>query len=99
MRPPEEVKEVLVGQWLAKAEQDMKAGEALLAIEPPYLYPACFHAQQAAEKYLKALLTFFFLFPTSHTPHVKLCAPDPCRETYRQVRGENHQISGWLKNG
>ena len=53
MRPPEEVKKALVGQWLAKAEQDLKAGEALLAIEPPYLYPACFHAQQAAEKYFK----------------------------------------------
>ena len=26
--------------------------------EPPFLYPACFHAQQAAEKYLKALLTW-----------------------------------------
>jgi hypothetical protein len=36
MRPPEEVKKVLVGQWLANAEQDLKAGEALLAIEPPY---------------------------------------------------------------
>jgi len=29
MRRPEEVKKVLVSQWLAKAEQDMKAGEAL----------------------------------------------------------------------
>jgi len=28
----------------------MKAGEALLAAEPPLLYPACFHAQQAAEE-------------------------------------------------
>jgi HEPN domain-containing protein len=67
MRPPEEVKKVLVSQWLAKAEQDMKAGEALLAIEPPYLYPACFHAQQAAEKYLKALLTWHQIeFPKTH---------------------------------
>ncbi len=67
MRPPEEVKKVLVSQWLAKAEQDMKAGEALLAIEPPVLYPACFHAQQAAEKYLKALLTWHQIeFPKTH---------------------------------
>ena len=57
MRPPDEVKKVIVRQWLEKAEQDMKAGEALLAAEPPFLYPACFHSQQAAEKYLKALLT------------------------------------------
>jgi HEPN domain-containing protein len=67
MRRPEEVKKVLVGQWLAKAEQDLKAGEALLATEPPCLYPACFHAQQAAEKYLKALLTFHQIeFPKTH---------------------------------
>jgi len=67
MRPPEEVKKVLVGQWLAKADQDMKAGEALLALEPPHLYPACFHAQQAAEKYRKALLTWHQIeFPKTH---------------------------------
>jgi len=67
MRPPEEVKRELVRQWLGKAEQDMKAGEALLAAEPPFLYPACFHAQQAAEKYLKALLTWHQIeFPKTH---------------------------------
>jgi len=67
MRPPEEVKKEIVRQWLAKAEQDMKAGEALLVAEPPILYPACFHAQQAAEKYLKALLTWYQIeFPKTH---------------------------------
>jgi hypothetical protein len=53
MRPPEEVKMAMVRQWLAKADQDMRACEALLAAKPPFLYPACFHAQQAAEKCLK----------------------------------------------
>jgi len=67
MRPPEEVKKEIVRQWLARAEQDMKAGEALLVAEPPFLYPACFHAQQAAEKYLKALLTWHQIeFPKTH---------------------------------
>lgn len=67
MRPPEEIKREIVRQWLAKAEQDMKAGEALLAAELPFLYPACFHAQQAAEKYLKALLTWRQVeFPKTH---------------------------------
>jgi hypothetical protein len=33
MRRPEEVKRVIVRQRFAKAEQDMKAGEALL--DPP----------------------------------------------------------------
>jgi HEPN domain-containing protein len=67
MRPPEEVKKVIVRQWLAKADQDMKVSEALLAAEQPFLYPACFHAQQAAEKYLKALLTWHQIeFPKTH---------------------------------
>jgi len=67
MRPPEEVKKEIVRQWLAKAEQDMRASEALLVAEPPLLYPACFHAQQAAEKYLKAFLTWHQIeFPKTH---------------------------------
>jgi HEPN domain-containing protein len=67
MRPPEEVKKEIIRQWLAKADQDMRAGESLLATSPPLLYPACFHAQQAAEKYLKALLTWHQVeFPKTH---------------------------------
>ncbi len=67
MRPPEEVKKVLVRQWLAKAEQDLKASEALLDADPPLLYAACFHAQQAVEKYLKGLLTWLQVeFPKTH---------------------------------
>lgn len=68
MRPPEEVKRILVGQWLAKAAQDFAAAEALFAADPPLLYPSCFHAQQAAEKHLKALLTFHQIeFPKTHS--------------------------------
>ena len=40
--------------WLDKARQDLVAGERMLA-EPPVPAPACFHAQQAAEKALKAV--------------------------------------------
>jgi hypothetical protein len=32
MRPPEEVKREVVRQWLAKAEQDMKASEVRNAV-------------------------------------------------------------------
>ena len=67
MRPPEEVKREIVRQWLAKAEQDITSAEALLSQDPPLLYPSCFHAQQAAEKYLKALLTWHQIeFPKTH---------------------------------
>ena len=67
MRPPEEVKEEIVRQWLAKADQDLEACEVLLTAEPSFFYPTCFHAQQAAEKYLKALLTWHQIeFPKTH---------------------------------
>lgn len=67
MRPPEEVRRELVRQWRDKAEQDMKAAEILVAAEPPFRSAACFHAQQAAEKYLKAFLTHHQIeFPKTH---------------------------------
>ena len=59
MRPHEEVKQELVRQWIAKANQDLQACATLLeATDAPFFYPSCFHAQQAAEKYFKALLTW-----------------------------------------
>ncbi len=56
MRTPEEVKHELVQQWLAKAGQDFGLAEHLVAERSPYLLAVGFHAQQAAEKYLKAFL-------------------------------------------
>lgn len=67
MRPPEEVKRHIVRQWLRKAEADMDAAEALLSEERPVLYPSCFHSQQAAEKLMKAFLTWHQIeFPKTH---------------------------------
>jgi len=43
-------------QWVKKAEQDVVAARALAAQKPTPRDAACFHCQQAAEKYLKALL-------------------------------------------
>ncbi len=46
----------LVQQWLRKAESDLAAAEVLLHAEA-LDYSACaFHCQQAAEKFIKALL-------------------------------------------
>jgi HEPN domain-containing protein len=68
MQPREEqVRQKLVAQWLSKADLDMRAAEALLSAEPPCPYPSCFHSQQAAEKYLKAFLTWHQVeFPKTH---------------------------------
>jgi len=69
MKPPEEeVIQKIVGEWIHKADQDIRAAEALLHQELPLLYPACFHSQQAAEKYLKAYLTQHQVeFPKTHS--------------------------------
>lgn len=47
----------LVRGWIAKADSDLAAGQLLLTGGP--YDSVCFHAQQAIEKLLKALLTFY----------------------------------------
>mgnify|MGYP002642513655 CR=1 FL=1 len=47
----------IINDWVNKANLDLRSAEALLAQDYPLLYPSCFHSQQAAEKYIKALLT------------------------------------------
>lgn len=56
MRPPEEEIRRLVGEWLKKADLDLRTVLRLSA-ESEFRDIVGFHAQQAAEKYLKALLT------------------------------------------
>jgi HEPN domain-containing protein len=43
-------------QWVRKAEEDMEIARCLAALAKPKRDGACFHCQQAADKYLKALL-------------------------------------------
>ena len=42
--------------WVRKAEEDIDSARALVRLAPPHRNSACFHCQQVAEKYLKALL-------------------------------------------
>ncbi len=42
--------------WVRKAEEDWEGARDLAARTPPLRDLACFHCQQAAEKYLKAVL-------------------------------------------
>jgi HEPN domain-containing protein len=53
MLPEEE----LVAAWLSKADDDLRMAELAMGSAPPICWAAGFHAQQAAEKLLKALLT------------------------------------------
>jgi HEPN domain-containing protein len=43
-------------KWVYKAEEDWKVAHKLAGETPPPRDVVCFHCQQAAEKYLKALL-------------------------------------------
>ena len=75
----------LVRGWLRKAQSDEKAMEA--SFQTDALDAACFHAQQAAEKYLKAYLTHATVaFPYTHnlTKLIDLClGQDPAARSLR----------------
>lgn len=45
-------------EWVSKAEEDLATCNALMCIESPPFSIICYHAQQTAEKYIKAYLTF-----------------------------------------
>lgn len=42
--------------WVERAEEDYAMAQSALRRKKPLTHAACFHAQQCAEKYLKALL-------------------------------------------
>jgi HEPN domain-containing protein len=53
--------------WVALAEEDYALARSCLRRRMPLLYGACFHAQQTAEKYLKAvLIARGYTFPRIH---------------------------------
>jgi HEPN domain-containing protein len=67
MRPPEEVKREFVRQWLLKATADLAAARHLLGADADLSSGVAFHAQQAAEKFLKAVLVWHQVaFPKTH---------------------------------
>jgi HEPN domain-containing protein len=56
-----------VALWLHKAEEDLRMAELALGQDHPLTSSACFHCQQCAEKYLKALLIRRNIkFPPTH---------------------------------
>ncbi|HEX5836905.1 MAG TPA: HEPN domain-containing protein [Anaerolineales bacterium] len=53
--------------WVEKAEEDFLLAQSALRRKKPLVTGACFHAQQCAEKYMKALLVFRKAgFPRTH---------------------------------
>ena len=67
MKPPENVAWQLARDWLAKAATDLMVCERLLIEGAEFFEAVAFHAQQAAEKSLKALLVARQVeFPKTH---------------------------------
>lgn len=79
--------------WLSKGDSDLANGRRTVVSEGPY-DTACFHAQQAVEKYLKGFLAFQGVdFPFTHAldkltplcekvqPALKLSTPEILRLT------------------
>jgi len=56
MRSTTDIVSEFVDQWVEKAEEDLGVANMLYASGAAYYDAMCFHCQQAAEKYLKALL-------------------------------------------
>lgn len=76
MRPPDQVARELAHEWLAKADVDLSAANALLSAGDLSDVVA-FHAQQVAEKALKAFLVWHQIeFPKTHDIErlLELCA-------------------------
>ena len=67
MKPLDTARASLVAQWLEKANKDLAAAEHLLSEGPRHREAVGYLSQQAAEKYLKALLVDRSIeFPKTH---------------------------------
>ncbi len=67
MRSPDQAIWDLVHEWLRKAEEDVLVARELMERDRLSYNPVGFHAQQAAEKFMKGLLTRYQIpFPKMH---------------------------------
>ncbi len=67
MRPADGARLRILRDWLRKADADMALAEHLLSDAAQFTNAIAFHCQQAAEKYLKAFLTWHTTeFPKTH---------------------------------
>src|SRR5215471_10085937 len=67
MRTPDQGRWDFVQQWLDRAHRDLRAAAILLRDDVQDYENAGFHAQQAAEKFLKAFLVRYQIeFPKTH---------------------------------
>jgi HEPN domain-containing protein len=76
--------------WVERAEEDFLLARSALRRKTPLLYGATFHAQQCAEKYLKALLVLHHQsFPRTHD---LVALHDLCARAGLSVPGDPDQL-------
>jgi len=81
-----------VRNWLIKSQHDLGSARRLMEGDEPYLDTAVYHCQQAAEKSLKAFLTYHDVpFERIHdlSALLELCiAVEPSFERWRDIAEE-----------
>jgi HEPN domain-containing protein len=85
----------LTDEWIAKAEGDLRTAEReIQADEGPNYDAVCFHAQQCAEKYLKArLVEAGVSFPKTHDLGALLDLVLPVEPAWEDLRGELNSLT------
>src|SRR5262245_43000312 len=84
----------LTAAWIRKAESDFRVAKSLAGMRPPAHDEVCFHAQQAAEKFFKALLQEWGLpVPKIHELDNLLAMLLPRDATLQVVRRGLHGLS------
>jgi HEPN domain-containing protein len=77
----------LTREWVQKAETDRLVAEAISDLVPAVHDAVCFHSQQCAEKYLKALLQEFGLpVPRTHDLDMLLTLLRPHHPSLQSLR-------------
>jgi HEPN domain-containing protein len=84
----------LIGEWLARAEHDLRVAEFLLTMPDPPPESIGFHAQQCAEKALKAYLTLRRMrFERRHDLNYLIDLCTPLDSAFDQLRSEAEELT------
>jgi HEPN domain-containing protein len=84
----------LIGEWLVRAEHDLRVAEFLLTMPEPPPESIGFHAQQCAEKALKAFLTLRRVrFERRHDLNYLIDLCTPLDSAFDQLRSEADELT------
>jgi HEPN domain-containing protein len=84
----------LIGEWLARAEHDLRVAEFLLTMPDPPPESIGFHAQQCVEKALKAFLTLRRVrFERRHDLNYLIDLCTPLDSAFDQLRSEADELT------